>query len=51
MNRFTLEGYKKEKDLYLKGIITQEEWNCYCKKCLKFLMKKHQDVLDRLKNC
>ena len=42
--------YKIKYEQYLKGIISQKDWNNYCSKTLKQLMKDNKDVLIRLKN-
>jgi len=46
-----MKEYNEIYQKYLKGYITEKEWNDYCFKQLKRLMKDNKNVLIRLKNC
>lgn len=43
-------AYDIMKDIYEKGIVTDEIWFKYCEKTLEELMEENKEVLDRLKN-
>ena len=43
--------YNKAWTCFQNGGLSLEMWNTYTMACLRSLMEKNKDVLDRLKNC
>jgi hypothetical protein len=45
-----LEQYSKKRKEYLRGKLTDEEWQELCILCLEELLSENEKVLEKLKN-
>ena len=45
-----LEQYNKVRKEYLKGKLTDEQWQEFCAQCLDELLSENEKVLEKLKN-